>query len=910
MSSPITNNSNPQAASTSTPLSAPRAQLQHRRMTSPAEMTRSSLALPDTSVPKPSNVRPPSPLRNAFVPSTFTGIHPDGNDSDDDSEDDINNKIYDQDKRNSNYPYQQSSPTSSVSQLAVNLAQRVGNFVAGNLPAHASSTASGTRLPTDAEIVAEAHREREQSRREAERILTREAEERKKAEENLFGLKEMADPLHPPPSRLQIMSNPPSPSSSPKSRESWWVAAKNRLTPTKEKEPLTPAQQVILEAKAREKEKNTKGNEKENKEWPANPQAKLNDSAMLNLAVPPAVPTRPVPTSPVSPTPSRTQAPNLTPSSMRSSNGASSPSKDSLPLYTQFTPQGTLDVHGTLLTVARRFEKLEKWTVGHVRALEERMNDVERWLVEKEKEKEGKSQKDSSPISTGHELSAVPSASHDLNEIREELAELQGRVGVLGREMARMGTRYSPTSASSSLPPSRMGSAFTTPHQPRRPSATARESTSPPMASIKPTGTRLPYPTGDYASPSDNLFSPNHSPPSSVNSATWSRPIAIPATSGNGATATATGLGGGLSSSTSLSTSYSSASFSTVSSISSRPLPASPKLASHSASSSIARVASPTPMSSQQVSTLSLPPPPKLPSSASGSPSGGKRQTSVSPTPRKRYTVALGEPIVPREPQVQDSPPSAPLKRRTHSRNQSVVSTASFTGMVAGGGSGKKDGATEGDESARESGDGSEHGDEIGDQFADETIGKSAASKIVGVSFGLGLGATNGAGGGSGSSTNTSGAVGNGNGEPSSNEKTKSPSPRSRRRVRPQSAYDFTSFLNQQQQQLQQRSSQQSFQSQSTQSSQGSSLIAPLRPRWRSQSTDRGDGGGSSCGGIVGRGGNGGESGARASRFIDPLVMRKQGRELTTKLPMPKSIGKVPVGELVAFFDGEKKEKS
>ena len=42
--------------------------------------------------------------------------------------------------------------------------------------------------------------------------------------------------------------------------------------------------------------------------------------------------------------------------------------------------------------IAKRFEKLEKWTVGHVSAFEDRMNDVERWLVDKEadtgKEKE------------------------------------------------------------------------------------------------------------------------------------------------------------------------------------------------------------------------------------------------------------------------------------------------------------------------------------------------------------------------------------------------------------------------------------------------------------------------------------------------------------------------------------------
>ncbi|KAF8695425.1 hypothetical protein AX14_001827 [Amanita brunnescens Koide BX004] len=103
---------------------------------------------------------------------------------------------------------------------------------------------------------------------------------------------------------------------------------------------------------------------------------------------------------------------------------------------------------------------------------------------------------------------------------------------------------------------------------------------------------------------------------------------------------------------------------------------------------------------------------------------------------------------------------------------------------------------------------------------------------------------------------------------------------------------------------MQARSSQQSFQSQSTQStqstqsSQSSTSVAPLRPRWRSHSTERGDGAGA---------GAGGKDDGRKSRFIDPLVLRKQGRELGSKLPMPKSIGKVPVGELVAFFDGDKK---
>ncbi|KAG8957491.1 hypothetical protein FRC00_003894 [Tulasnella sp. 408] len=54
------------------------------------------------------------------------------------------------------------------------------------------------------------------------------------------------------------------------------------------------------------------------------------------------------------------------------------------PLYAVFNPQGTLDIPATLLTVAKRFEKLEKWTVSHVRALEERMKDVEKYLIDRE----------------------------------------------------------------------------------------------------------------------------------------------------------------------------------------------------------------------------------------------------------------------------------------------------------------------------------------------------------------------------------------------------------------------------------------------------------------------------------------------------------------------------------------------
>ena len=90
------------------------------------------------------------------------------------------------------------------------------------------------------------------------------------------------------PARSQ--SIPPTESPSPSQRDSgvslWWNAAKNRLTPTKE--PLTTAQQVIQEAKGKEKheKKEAKNVEKERKrsaDWPAVPENKFNNSTLLGL---------------------------------------------------------------------------------------------------------------------------------------------------------------------------------------------------------------------------------------------------------------------------------------------------------------------------------------------------------------------------------------------------------------------------------------------------------------------------------------------------------------------------------------------------------------------------------------------------------------------------------------------------
>ena len=170
-------------------------------------------------------------------------------------------------------------------------------------------------------------------------------------------------------------------------------------------------------------------------------------------------------------------------------------------------------------------------------------------------------------------------------------------------------------------------------HHPRLSSTTARKSTSPPMTSKRrESGTRLPYPTGDYASLPDT-FSPSDSPPSSIRSAMRPLSTNIPGLP----LYASSGLG------TLVGASYSTTSLSSLSSSgmgAGRLLspPAQPNLVS--ASAALNRTASPTPAPAKGRTAQGLPPP----KSATGI-----RQTSVSPTPtastRKRYTVALGGPF-------------------------------------------------------------------------------------------------------------------------------------------------------------------------------------------------------------------------------------------------------------------------
>ncbi|KAG5635379.1 hypothetical protein H0H81_011470 [Sphagnurus paluster] len=865
---------------------------QQRRMTSPASTT--SLNPPEAYRPPPG--RPPSPLRNGFVPDTFTGIDPDDLSEDEDDDEDENHFRRGQGK----WPERSPSPSSSVSQLAASFTQRVGSFLGNMAPR------SGGGMPTDAEIEAEAERERERGRREAERILTREAQERKLVEERVLAMMESTRSLPPPPSRSQTMPNPtpPSPATSQKEKEgpAWWTAAKNKLTPTKDKDPLTPAQQVILEAKSREKdkEKKKKGKGKE-RDKDKDAHDKSFDSFM-NLSIPQPPHRRPVPGSPSSPTPSRPNLsnlpPNLTPSPMRSLDAASaSPSREAPLLYAQFNTQGTLDVPATLLTIAKRFEKLEKWTVGHVRALEDRMSDVERWLVDKEKEKDSEKGK-------GAPLSAV---ANDLQDMKDSLSELQGRVGELGREMAKLATSPSNLSSGPSRQPGPISiaphtastmvvhdtpegpsistSPVTTPQHSRLSliSATARESTSPPMASAKSSGTRLPYPTGDYATPpgtsvlAQGTFSPPHSPPSSITSATRARPLSLslaglPSASGSGI-----GLGIPMRSTPSTSSLASTRN-------------SSPQTPSHTHAHAAARAVSP--------SSQTLPPPKH----------SSPRPSSASPTPRKRYTVALGEPIVsPPDPEADQHP----NQYQHYARPPSAMGTAFFSNSPGAMDDEPEPGTGRGQERERvRDGVSLSLSHSPKNEFQDDTIGKSASGRFSG-----------------------SGAGGNGNGgDAKSNAGSGSnPSPSSNRRIRAQSAYGYASVVQQSQSQQSQQSQQQQLQPPQT-------PIQPLRPRIRSRSTERSGSNantnfnpnshshshsmsmsnsasnansGVGLGLGLGLGGLGGEGGAfPTGKFVDPLVLRRQDRDRDregAKIAMPKPVGKIPIGQLVAFFDGDKR---
>ena len=125
------------------------------------------------------------------------------------------------------------SPNPPILQSGSSFAQRVGSFLSG------VDSAVSPGLSTDEEFEGEAEHDREHSRREAERVLTQEAEERRLMEEKVFAMMQPAhgSPNHISPARSQAIPPFERPSPTTSQCES---ATKNCLVPTEES--LTVAQ--------------------------------------------------------------------------------------------------------------------------------------------------------------------------------------------------------------------------------------------------------------------------------------------------------------------------------------------------------------------------------------------------------------------------------------------------------------------------------------------------------------------------------------------------------------------------------------------------------------------------------------------------------------------------------------------
>ena len=304
-----------------------------------------------------------------------------------------------------------------------------------------------------------------------------------------------------------------------------------------------------------------------------------------------------------------------------------------------------------------------------------------------------------------------------------------------------------------------------------------------------------------------------------------------------------------------------------------------------SASAALNRTAIPTPAPAKGRGGQGLPPP----KSATGI-----RRTSISPTPtagaRKRYTVALGGPITapPDEDEFSSNAASTfyvtaantIANGNANTNNTQTDSPAPLLKMVGtprsfsrviGGSVSTSPVGDDDDEKKKEE----EEGDgEFGE--GEETIGKSSGIKLEN---------TNGSV--SSTSNNSKSPGGPGGGDYKSTATT-SPSP-STRRIRAQSAYGYASLLPPQTQ------------------TPTMGTTAPLKPKLRARSSERLFSGTSSIG--TGDGMISGGVGGGGTKFVDPLLLRKHQQSqdgLQVKMPMPKPVGKVPIGQLVAFFDGEK----
>ncbi|PVF93633.1 hypothetical protein CPB86DRAFT_789892, partial [Serendipita vermifera] len=489
-----------------------------------------------------------------------------------------------------------------------------------------SSLRSPPLRPTDEEIEAEAIKERERSRREAERILTMEAEERRLMEEKILALRGGRGNNSQTSLALSSIA-----ADSPRKEDApgWWQHAKNRMSGTRE---LTPAQQIIQDTKVKDKEsKKNKGKE------PKTPTKKMSDPSILHLDIPQgsggyhAGSNSPGSRSPSHEGPSREAT---TPTRDNGVSAATRLSKDdNPPTYAKFTPSGTLDIPETLLTIARRFEKLERWTVGHVRALEDRVGDVEKWLVDKEEARQASedaqrrekaetdralgemkakaeelrrlvdeskrntqsSNRDSIRQTVESEVqkavnnirSSLPTESHrkesdvisrDLSRVQDEVAQIRRGLQEVTSKISEMKSTATPVTPvkNNDTPRSRSPGAVTT-HYTGGGSASSRS--------------RLPYPSGDYAS-GDGYTPPTSPPPGGING------------------------------------------HSPVTSSSNYVPPNTPSLKTSNSYTSLGNTKPPTQTGSSYTS-LSIPSKPT------------ERASSTSPTPRnrKRYTVALGGPL-------------------------------------------------------------------------------------------------------------------------------------------------------------------------------------------------------------------------------------------------------------------------
>ncbi|KAF8502701.1 hypothetical protein F5888DRAFT_1631802 [Russula emetica] len=320
--------------------------------------------------------RSPSPLRSSFRVDLNTGEIESKGGSDD------NNDGF-PDVTWGRCPHDH-SPNPSISHFATSFAQRVGSFVSN--------------------------------------VLTQEAEEHRLMEEKVLAMLDISTttPKHISPGRSQSMPPMENPSPTPSQRDSavfsWWNAATHASRPRKSHSP--PHNESFRKPR---KKKNAKRRKPRSLITP--PKASPKDAS---LSAPPS-PTPGAQGLPSSLPPSLAQSP-LRPHSHNASPSRSL-SREPPQLYTQFTDQGSLDVPGTLLVIARRFEKLENRTVGHVREFEERMSDVERRLVEKENEKGGDGGEGTSKVNESSSLEGT------VNEMQDELMVMQGRIGELGREM-------------------------------------------------------------------------------------------------------------------------------------------------------------------------------------------------------------------------------------------------------------------------------------------------------------------------------------------------------------------------------------------------------------------------------------------------------------------------------------------